>query len=141
VTAAAFHVGLLKADHPPTRQVLLSLPYFDTQKSHDHGILQFVGNDDEGNLVFSVGLETAAAPVIKALRSLVAVSEKNCLKMIFIGTMPTVNIWMKLGGVCSRLFGLKGIGRPLVTYGTRLAFPDIVKLVRQVKEGSDERAI
>lgn len=128
-------MGLLDPATKPTRQVLLSLPYFDTQKSQDHGILQFVGEDERGNLVFSVGLETAAKQVIRALNNLLAIAQVQEPRLVFIATMPTVNTWMKLGGVTSRVFGLKGIGRPLVTHGTRKAYSSIVELVQRIKGG------
>jgi hypothetical protein len=133
VTAAALHVGLLSPDAKPTGRVLLSLPYFDTQKSRDHGILQYVGSDEEGNLVFSVGLETAAQQAVRALRNLLAITGAEAPPFVFVATMPAVNLWMKIGGVCSRVFGLKGIGRPLVIWGIRRAYPDLVRLVQEVK--------
>lgn len=109
------------------------MPYFDTQNSQDHGILQFVGEDEKGNLVFSVGLETAAEQVIRAIKTLLAIAKTQGPRLVFIATMPTVNTWMRLGGVTSRVFGLKGIGRPLVTHGARKAYPTIVQLVQRVK--------
>lgn len=136
MAAAALHVGLLPKTQKPSKQVLLSLPYFDTQKSDDHGILQFVGNCGE-DLVFSVGMETEADHVIKALKNLFALANEDMGQVKFIKTMPVVNRWMKMGGVASRVFGLKGIGRPLVTYGLSLAFADIVQLVDEVSSGSE----
>lgn len=111
----------------------MSLPYFDTQKSHDHGLLQFLGTDDHGSLVFSVGLETAAQPVLAAMGTLLSIANIDIGHVQFIDTMPTVNLYMKIGGVCSRVFGLKGIGRPLVIHGTRLAYAKILQLVATVK--------
>lgn len=126
-------MGLLDPETTPTRQVLLSLPYFDTQQSKDHGILQFVGEDERGDMVFSVGLETAAEQAIRAINNLLAIANVQEPRLIFIATMPTVNTWMKLGGVTSRAFGLKKIGRPLVIQGTQKAYPKIVLLVQEVK--------
>lgn len=137
VTAAAVHVGLLDPGSLPTKQVLLSLPYFDTQKSDDHGVLQYLGEDEEGNLVFSVGLETSAKQIIAALSNLLAITKAQGPRLIFVPTMPAVNRWMKLGGVCSRVLGLKGIGRPLLAYGTRQAYPEIVKLAHRAKDMGD----
>ena len=34
------------------------------------------------------------------------------------GTMPAVNLWMKIGGYSSRRLKLVSFGRPIVTYGT-----------------------
>ena len=133
VTAAAIHVGLLSPMDKPTRQVLLSMPYFDTQKAGDHGLLQFVGTHKK-DLVFSVGMETSAKPVITALRNLISIAGLDIGRVKFIDTMPAVNLWMKIGGLTSRALGLKGIGRPLVTYGTRLAYHNIAQLVEEVKE-------
>lgn len=134
VTAAAIHVGLLPPDSVPAKGRLLSLPYYDTQKAEDHGVLQFVGTDGEGNLVFAVGLETAAKEAIPALKNIFAIAGASTGPVRFVDTMPAVNWLMKLGGICSRVFGIKGIGRPLVVLGTRLAFGDIRQLVQKVVE-------
>lgn len=131
-TAAALHVGLLRQSRAPKPGGLLSLPYYDTQAAKDHGALQFVGTDGEGNMVFSVGLETKAAVAIPALKNLFAIAGASMGPVRFIDTMPTVNLWMKLGGICSRVLGLKAIGRPMVVYGTRLAFVKISSLVERV---------
>jgi hypothetical protein len=132
VTAAAIHVGLLHPEQKPSWQLLLSLPYFDTQKASDHGKLQFMGTVGD-DLVFSVGLQTAAEPAIKALKALFAIGQSEIGPINFIGTMPAVNLWMKIGGICSRVLGLKGIGRPLVLYGTQRAYSNLARLVRDVK--------
>lgn len=116
----------------------MSLPYFDTQKSQDHGILQLLGSDEKGNLIYSVGLETTAEQALLGLRNLLAITDAKAPPVHFIATMPAVNLWMKIGGVCSRVFGLKGIGRPLVIWGLRKAYPDLVKLVRAVKGREEE---
>lgn len=135
VTAAAIHVGLLNPRKIPSNQVILSLPYYDTQKGHDHGVLQFVGTDQNGCLVFSVGLETSALPVIKAVRNLLSIARLETRHLKFIETLSAVNFWMKIGGICSRLFGLKSMGRPMVLYGTKLAYYNIAALVKRAREG------
>lgn len=132
--AAALHTGLLKPEQAVSDNYLLSLPYFDTQKADDHGVLQFVGTDENGNLVFSVGLETVGPSVITALKATLAIFGQHYQHMHFIDTLPAVNLWMKLGGVCSRALGLKQIGRPLVTYGVKKAIYDLQKIVDVVKE-------
>lgn len=96
-----------------------------------------MGKDKKGGLVFSVGMETAAVDVIKGLRNLISIASIDIGMVKFVDTMPCVNIWMKIGGVTSRAFGLKGLGRPLVLFGTRLAFMDIAKLVKNVREGGE----
>jgi hypothetical protein len=108
------------------------MPYYDTQKAGDHGVLQFVGTDQHNNEVFSVGMETAAEPVIKALGNLVSIANRDIGEVTFVNTMPAVNLWMKIGGVSSRALGLKGFGRPLVVYGTLRAYENIAQLVTDV---------
>ncbi|MDD2282010.1 MAG: DUF3189 family protein [Eubacteriales bacterium] len=134
VTAAAVHVGLLARDKTPSRLELVSLPYFDAQKAGDHGFLQYMGKSKDGSLIYSVGFETASAPVIKAVKNLFSLGKASIGKVDYVETRPIINKWMIIGGICSRLLGLTVIGRPLVTWGTQLAYKKIVRLVEETEE-------
>ena len=80
-------------------------------------------------MVCSVGLQTAADTVIKALANLMAIAGAGG-RVVFIDTLPAVNLWMKNRGICSRVFGLKAIGRPSCLWG-KGAFPSLVSLVNR----------
>jgi len=65
------------------------------------------------------------------VQSGVHLAEHNSPSVTFIDTLTVVNIWMRIGGFLSRAVGLTRLGRPLVIYGTRRAFPLLVALVRR----------
>src|SRR5690606_1821093 len=54
--------------------------------------------------------------------------------------LQTVNLPMRVGGYLSRRLGWVAVGRPLVVFGTRRAFPALVQLVeetrRKLREGA-----
>ncbi|HOC06019.1 MAG TPA: DUF3189 family protein [Bacillota bacterium] len=129
VTAAAVHGGLLSRYKTPSRQELIGLPFFDSQDAADHGFLQYMGKSNDGSLVFSVGFETASTPVIKAVKNLLALGKAGAVNVTYVETREVINILMIIGGILSRLLGLTFLGRPLVAWGTQLAYKKIVALV------------
>jgi hypothetical protein len=133
VTAAAVHGGLLSRYKTPSRQELNSLPFFDTQKADDHGFLQYMGKAPDGSMVFSVGFETASTPVIKAVKNLFALGKVERGKVTYVETREVINTLMVIGGICSRKLGLTFVGRPLVSWGTQLAYKQIVALVEETE--------
>ena len=54
-------------------------------------------------------------------------------QVVVVNTMPYVNIIMMLGGFLSRRLGIIFPGRTILIWGTRLAFPGLVGLVKTVK--------
>lgn len=128
---AALHVGLLKSTRPSAQEIL-SLPYFDSQKGTDHGLLQYVGTDSKGVRIYSAGLEAGGSYIINSVRTLLTLSREA--EINFVDTLPGVNWWMKAGGFISRFLGFKGVGRPLVIYGSVKALPLLAKLVSSTEE-------
>ncbi len=139
MTAAAVHVGLLARDKTPSRLELVSLPYFDAQKADDHGFLQYMGKSKDGSMVFSVGFETASAPVIKAAKNLFSLGKASIGKVDYVETRPVINMLMIIGGISSRRLGLTFVGRPLVSWGTQLAYKQIVALVEETERKLKKR--
>lgn len=92
-----------------------------------------MGKGKDGSLIYSVGFETASAPVIKAAKNLFSLGKADIGKVTYVETRPVINNWMIIGGISSRLLGLTFIGRPLVTWGTQLAFKQIVSLVEETE--------
>ncbi|WP_350342461.1 DUF3189 family protein [Proteinivorax tanatarense] len=135
VLSGYVHCGLIEKHKVPKAKTLLSLAFYDSQKAGDHGVLQFIGTDYRGNLVYSVGLESEPEFSQKCVKNIAAVMGVNSDEYIFVNTMPAVNWHMRIGGFLSRALGLKAVGRPLVIFGTQRAFFNIVNLVEQnIKE-------
>lgn len=134
VTSAGIHLGALKTDRRPTTEELLQLPYFDDTTPGDHGVLHFMGDDELGNQIFTVGkrnLREKFGHIIVGITGLLGLTEKD---LIVVNALPCVNWPMKVGGFISRRLGLVWFGRPIVVWGTKLAFCRMVRLVSQVKQ-------
>jgi hypothetical protein len=132
--AAAVHLGLLAADRVPSAAELLNLPLFDRVTQEHHGCLIFMGRDNDGHEVFVLGRGPSAVTVERAIASGIALTGAEMPSLRFFETLPTVNWWMRVGGYLSRHLGWVKLGRPLVVYGTRKAFPQLVQLVDQVRK-------
>jgi rhodanese-related sulfurtransferase len=133
VTSAAIHLGLLDCAKVPCSEALWKLPYFDTQVKKDHGTLHLLGTDEFNNQVYCVGRRNMGNVVKNAINSVAEIFliPKQDFKLV--NPMPFVNMAMVIGGFTSRRLGIVPLGRPIVTWGTKLAFPQLHQLVREVK--------
>ncbi|MGI6488630.1 MAG: DUF3189 family protein [Syntrophomonadaceae bacterium] len=132
VTAAAIHLEMLPTHRIPTREELMALPYFDKTTDNDFGLIKLMGVDGYGNRVYVLGKRSLGdrfSRVLKGVAELMGVERE----LLVVNTMIYVNWVMMLGGYVSRRIGLPMFGRPVVCYGTRKAFLDLVGLVKTVK--------
>lgn len=132
VTAAAIHLGLLPTSPTPSAQDFMALPYFDKTPGAVYGVIRFMGQTSEGDEVYALGKKNLGGrmnQVFLGLAELLRVEDQ----IIVVNTMPYVNILMMLGGFLSRRLGIVFPGRPILIWGTRLAFPDLVGLVKTIK--------
>lgn len=135
VTAAAIHLGLLPENRPAADEELLSVQLFDAQVNPDHGRIRFMGWDDQGNEVYITSkrnLREHYEDIMKQLLHIAGGDELN-REVVFINTMPYVNIFMVIGGYLSRRLGFNRLGRKIVCYGTRQSYYQFTQLVRQYK--------
>ncbi|MDK2784372.1 MAG: hypothetical protein PWQ41_461 [Bacillota bacterium] len=132
VAAAAIHLGLLPLPEPG-RDAITALPFFDQHTHMDQGRLFFYGTDARGNEVFVLGRAGAAAILERTIRFAFKLTGEGD-EILFVNTIPAVNVWMRVGGFLSRRLGWVRIGRPLVTLGTELAIPKLASLVERVRE-------
>jgi hypothetical protein len=133
VTAASIHLGLISPQKLPTAEEIMSLPFYDVPTQQDHGFLRFLGTDRQGNRVYIVGrrgLKKCFPTLIESLADLLDIPKEE---LLVVDTVPYVNWMMMLGGYTSRRLGLVSFGRPLVIEGTRRAYRDFVRLVKQVQ--------
>ncbi len=130
VTAAAIHLGLLK--ERPSYHQLLDIPYFDYQTKYQHGIIRCLGVDGNGTEVFFVGRRNYKAfeQLVLSIADLLGTPRSE---LILVNTLPCTNWLMVIGGLLSRGLGLVSLGRPIVAWGTIMAFPRFTSLVKEVK--------
>lgn len=128
VTAAALHLGLLNSSHKPAPQDLLRIPYFDKTCDSDFGSIRLMGIDESGNEIYVLGKKSLGNRFSSILMGVAEILGKQD-DLIVVNCMTSVNWSMKIGGFTSRRLGLVLMGRPLVIWGTRRAFKQLVKLV------------
>lgn len=132
VLAANLHVGNISCEQFPAYDELFQIPYFDRTTNDDFGIIKLVGFDEWGNQVYSLGQMHLGRRFHPIIESLITITGTRT-NVILMGTMPHVNLLMMAGGNLSRRQSLPGIGRPILYWGTRLAYPSLLKVVKQVK--------
>lgn len=130
-TAAAIHLGILSADRRPSFAELLKVPRFDSVRSWEHGKLFRAGIDNEGNEVYTMGRRNSADLVIKLLKEFSRLNGVEPNEYYFVNCVQLLNPFMVTGGYSSRALNWVWIGRPLVTFGTILSFPILVKIVQR----------
>lgn len=133
VLTAAVHTGLLASDEVPAPERLLSLPFYDKQDGTGCGRIRFFGLDEAGNEIFILGrrrYEQVPEMVFCGLQHTFGL--ETPLKLVNAAT--TLNWQMKVGGYLSRGLGLESIGRLLVTWGSRRAYPRAIDLVEATRE-------
>lgn len=136
--AANIHINKLPMDRVPDSKELLSLPTFDKIEKKDLGHIIYVGEDEFGSKVYTLGRKYSAKYTIPAIKDMFAILQESSEDLCIIDTQPAVNLLMKIGGFSSRELKCVNFGRPIVTYGTQKAYMEIVNIVKGVK--SDLRA-
>jgi hypothetical protein len=94
-----------------------------------------MGRDEYGNDVYIASKRGLGAKYKSIMNFFLDLIEENDNKIVFIDTMPYVNIWMIIGGFLSRRWGFTNFGRRIVLYGTRQSYFRFVQLVHLVKQG------
>jgi Protein of unknown function (DUF3189). len=132
--AANIHINNLPIDKVPDKNEILALPTFDKIRKSQLGHLLYIGEDEFGFKVYTIGRKYKPNYVIPAIVDSFNIAGVKPEELYIVDTHPTVNIWMKIGGFSSRGLNLVTFGRPIVTYGTLKAYKDIVAIVKGVKE-------
>jgi len=133
VTAASIHLGLLPADHIPSREAFWKIPFYDRQENDEHGHIFFMGRDERGNEVYFMARRSRPVVLESVIKGLAEIFNIPPGEYLLVNVMQNVNWTMKLGGYLSRRCGFIKIGRPIVTLGTQAAYLQLVDLVRKVK--------
>jgi len=133
VTAAAIHLGMLPVTGIPSSRQLLSVPYYDQQTGKDHGFFHYMGKDEYENQIYIVGKHNLGNYFEEIIRQVAEVFSLDQNEFALINTMPYVNLTMMIGGFLSRRLGMVGLGRPIVCYGTKKAYDNLVNLVNRIK--------
>lgn len=131
--AAALHLGWLSPERPPSYRELIELPLYDKVPPSRYGTIFMLGCDAEGREVGVLAVKNGADLMERLVRDTLQLLGRNPAALSFVDVLPCINVWMRLGGFLSRQLGLVGLGRPLVAWGTRLAFGKIKALVEEAR--------
>ncbi len=131
-TTAAIHLKMISNRHLPAMMDFKNISKFDLAIGKDHGKLNYLGTDHQGNEVYIMGREHQAVMVINIIKEFVKLSGGNPDEYHFINCCQSFNLLMVIGGFSSRRLGWVWFGRPLVTLGTLLAFPKLVAIVKKI---------
>lgn len=140
--AAAYHLNILSDTNLiPSKEEILSVPYFNKLKKKDAGEFIYHGIDSDGNTVYTIGRRSSKLTV----KSLYNFSELLSMqhqtmnkKIIFSNTSPVVPLAMTLGGFFSRGLGIDSIGVPLLIKGAQRCSENIIQLVIETKKVAKE---
>ncbi|MEG6513660.1 DUF3189 family protein [Desulforamulus ruminis] len=132
--AAGIHLDILPVDRVPSAADLFKMKKFDNTTKDDYGRILFAGTDNYGNPVYTLSCQYASPIVVPSLRDMHRIQGGNPRQLLLISTLGTINLLMKIGGFSSRRLGWVGFGRPIVVKGTLKAYPQIARLVSEVKD-------
>ena len=133
--AAAYHLKKLDENREPTKDEILNTHNFNKLTYKDRGKLYLHGVDEDGNKVYTVGRGRSKI-LIPGINNLIEMlHEENVLheKIILSNTSPTVPFPMTMGGMLSRWLKIDFIGVPLLVYGSKKTYKNIIQVVHSTK--------
>ncbi|MDI6601160.1 MAG: DUF3189 family protein [Thermoanaerobacteraceae bacterium] len=133
VVASAIHLGKLNPAQVPDGKDIIRLPLFDSITQNDLGHIIYNGTDEYGNNIYTLGIKNAKDLVMPAISDMYKAIFGNTNGLYLADVSATTNFFMKLGGLISRGLRIQPLGLPIVVYGTRKAYPDIVRIVQNTK--------
>ncbi|MDD3298986.1 MAG: DUF3189 family protein [Firmicutes bacterium] len=132
--ASAVHLCILPRNRVATDREILSIPYYDNISVEQYGRIIHRGIDEYGNNIYTLSRQFSGNIIIRALKDLSLILAKDETRMVFVNVSPAVNTIMKIGGFLSRKLHMVTLGRPIVLWGSRRAYMDIVGIVNRTRE-------
>lgn len=133
VVASAIHLGKLNPTRIPENEEISKLPLFDSITQNELGHIVYNGTDEYGNNIYTMGIKKTKNLVIPAISDMYKAIFGNTDGLYLVDVSPATDIFMKIGGLISRGLRMQPIGLPIVIYGTKRAYPNIVKIVENTK--------
>lgn len=133
VVASAIHLGLLPATGRPTPAAIAAVPHYDQTTTDMIGTPFRVGVDDEGHVIYIVGMIRGMRVIRRAIRCLMNIFGLPQERLLFVNCLPLVNLQMRIGGFLSRQLGLVSLGRPLTISGVLASYNRFLAEVARVR--------
>ncbi len=134
VIASAIHTGLLPVDRIPSKEEILTLPYYDQTQREQIGNPFYVGRDEFGSEVYILGLANHKDVGVRAILSILKIYNIPSNQLVIADSLKEINTLTRIGGFMSRRLGLIKLGRPLTIKGIQMGYYKFVRLVKEVKE-------
>ena len=133
--AAAYHLKKLDENREPTKEEILHSHNYNKLTYKDRGKLYFHGIDEGGNRVYTVGRGRSEILVPGLYNLIEMLHKENVLQeaIILSNTSPTVPFSMTIGGLLSRWLKIDFIGVPLLVFGTKQTYKNIIHVVHTTK--------
>lgn len=135
IVASAIHMGYLPKDRTPTKEEILSIPYYDQSPKESRGTPIYIGTDEKLRKIYVVGMGPYRTEYTEIAYNFSFQLNNDVKKNIqIINVTPLLRFSVKLGGFLSRRAGLIKIGRPLTVIGILKNYDLFVDLVNDVKK-------
>lgn len=127
------HLGHLPSDRHATQQEILAAPRFDIATNADLGRLLFMGEDEQGNEVYTLPLGGGHQRMKHAVNTALQLAQVPASDYRLVNCLPCVNLATRIGGFSSRSLGWIWFGRPLVAWGVARSYQNYLDLVSKVR--------
>lgn len=127
LVAAAVHLGILPFDRTVSSKQLCALPFYNKIKIKQLGTPLYIGQDVQGNHVYSLGVGYEPEIPETAIKSFMeTMNIPN--NYLLVSTLPAVNRYILTGSFIS-VTGMRWLGQQLTTFGIRKNYNNITDIV------------
>ncbi|AOY77409.1 DUF3189 family protein [Clostridium formicaceticum] len=135
VVTASIHMGYLPIDRQPTKEEILSIPFYDKAQNEEIGKPLHMGVDKKSHRIYVMGMGHSRDYYTKMAYELYSQWMTTYKKdLVIINVTSLLNNATRLGGFLSRRLNVVGVGRPLTVYGIRKNYHYFTELVKNVQE-------
>jgi hypothetical protein len=128
VICGALHLGGLSATRIPTRREIIQMRRFGESRPQEIGNPLFLGVDQFGNQVYSIGVLQENEVALRTINDLMRLFHIPGEEVIVADTVPCGGWRLKLAGLVSR-WGLRSLGYRLAVTGILRCYPALSDLV------------
>ncbi|MHB8170553.1 MAG: DUF3189 family protein [Thermincolia bacterium] len=133
MVTAAIHLEMLPEDRVPNVNDIIKLPNYDGLAYKEIGQPCWMGTDNQGNDIYSVGVLSEKELVPKAIESLLDLYQTPQSQYRLVSTMEHIPFATVLGCTWLKRMGADVLGRSLAAQGLIRVYPQLVELVQGVK--------
>jgi hypothetical protein len=135
LAVAGIHVGRLSPERPPSEYEMRKLFREFRRRNYVLGKPVFIGKDENGHEIFTVGVAAEHEMMKKAVEDVFdRVYNYNPGDYMVVDAAPLATGWVRLGSFLSMRLNIKGFGEKMCVYGIRKRYGALLEVVEQVKD-------